>query len=382
MPYIKRSLEKNVQHYIKNFPVVGITGPRQAGKSTLLKQLLKDKYQYITFDRSDLRALFYNDPDQFMENYNNRIIFDEAQKAPEIFEYIKVAVDNDRQNYGKFIVTGSAQFSLLKQITESLAGRIGLLTLFPLQYSEIPKPQQSKALYMGSYPETVVNNYAANYDWYASYIDSYLEKDIRGLFNVGDLRDFRQFLSLLAANTSQILNMSRYANDLGVAVSTIKRWVSVLEASYIIFLLPPYYKNYGKRIVKSPKIYFYDTGLVAHLTGIYSKTLFERGPMSGAIFENYIIAEIIKSLTHKRMPAEFYYFRSTKGEEIDLIIDNKLYKELIEIKHSATFNPRMVKNIGELIEKNDKGYLLYNGKNLPYTKNIKIINYNDSPFFI
>jgi uncharacterized protein len=268
---------------------------------------------------------------------------------------------------------------LLKQISESLAGRIGLLTLLPLQYQEMPKVLHQESIYRGAYPEVVVNGYTNSYDWYASYIDTYLERDVRGLHNIGELRDFRRLLGLLAADTAQILNMSRYASDLGVAVSTIKRWISVLEASYIIFLLPPYYKNYGKRITKSPKIYFYDTGLVGHLTGISSEELFLKGPMSGSIFENYLVSEVMKKETHLRTFAELYYYRTSKGAEVDLIVDRKINKDVIEIKLNNTFNPRMIGQLKTLLESNDKGYLLYTGENLDYSfaENIAVVNYSE-----
>jgi len=375
--YVSRILESKVINSLDYFPVIGVTGPRQSGKSTMLKRLFQNQYQYVTFDNDNIRTMFYDDPNGFMQIYNDRVIFDEAQKVPEIFNSIKVAVDADRDNYGKYIITGSAQFSLLKQITETLAGRINLLTLLPFQFTEMPTQSQNQSIYAGCYPETVMHNYVQVYDWYSSYISTYMERDVRGLYDIGNLKDFRRFLGLLAANTSQILNLSRYANDLGVAVSTIKRWLSVLEASYIVFLLPPYYKNFGKRIVKSPKIYFYDTGLVSHLTGISTEQLFSQGPMAGAIFENYIISEIIKRETHIKSSAEFYYYRTTKGQEIDLIIDRKISQDFIEIKYNATFHPRMVKQITKFMTKDHRGYLLYTGKSLPYHSNIKILNYKD-----
>jgi hypothetical protein len=377
--YLTRILEPKVLQYLSSFPAVSLTGPRQAGKSTLLKHLLADQYRYITFDKESIRNMFYEDPQGFMKNYKNRIIFDEVQKVPEIFEHIKVAIDEDRDNYGKYVITGSTQFLLLEQIAESLAGRVGLLTLLPLQYQEMPAAHRNESIYRGAYPEIVVNDYANSHDWYASYIDTYLERDVRGLHNIGDLRDFSRLLGLLAANTSQILNMSRYASDLGVAVSTIKRWISVLEASYIIFLLPPYYKNYGRRIAKNPKIYFYDTGLVSHLTSISSEELFLKGPMSGAIFENYIVAEIMKKEMHLKTFAELYYYRTSKGIEVDLIVDRKTTKDVIEIKLNSTFNPRMIKQLKLLLEPNDKGYLLYTGENLDYSfgENIKVLNYGE-----
>lgn len=377
MPYYHRAIEPNLLKYLTIFPVIGLTGPRQSGKSTLLRHQLSDRYRYVTFDNQSIVDAFYDDPNRFMAQYSDHVIFDEVQKAPEIFNYIKIAVDNDRQHYGKYILTGSSQFSFIHQISESLAGRMGLLTLLPFQYTEIPEHLRDRAIYSGSYPELIDRDYMHKEEWYASYLTTYLEKDVRALSQVGDLRDFSRFISLLAANTSQLLNLTHYARDLGVSVPTIKRWLSVLEASYIIFLLPPYYKNIGKRIVKSPKIYFYDTGLVAYLTRIQTKELYEQGPMHGALFENYVIAEIYKRELLDARHKELSYFRTSHGEEVDLIIDRMQWKECIEIKTSHTFKPAMLKSVGSLLEKNDKGYLLYNGKDFPLDAAIQVKNYRD-----
>lgn len=375
MKYRKRILETKVKKYIKIFPVVGITGPRQSGKSTMLKELFKDRYKYVSFDDYRIYDFFYEDPEKFISTYNNKVIFDEVQKVPEIFNYLKLAVDQDRQNYGKFIITGSSQFSFLKKITESLAGRIGLLSLLPFQYSELPKKMKSEAIYKGSYPEIVCRNYKSSNEWYSSYLETYLDKDVRLIYNIGDLRDFRRFISLLASKTSNILNMSKFSNDLGVTVTTIKRWLSILEASYIIFFLSPYYKNFNKRVVKSPKIYFYDTGLVCYLTGIQTKQIYEKGPMAGAIFENYVISEIMKKNIHNKSEHFLYYFRTSTGEEIDLIEENRGVKNWIEIKNTQTFKSLMTKPIEAFIGKKEMGYLLYQGKDFPYKNNVKILNY-------
>jgi predicted AAA+ superfamily ATPase len=377
MPYYHRLIEHNLLKFLKIFPVVGLTGPRQSGKSTLLKHQLGNLYRYVTFDNQSIVDAFYADPDQFMGQYSDRVIFDEVQKVPELFNYIKIAVDNDRQNYGKYILTGSSQFSFIHQINESLAGRMGLLTLLPFQYLEIPDYLRDQAIYSGSYPELIDRDYAFKEEWYASYLTTYLEKDVRTLGQVGDLRDFSRFINLLAANVSQTLNLTHYARDIGVSVTTIKRWLSVLEASYIIFLLPPYYKNIGKRIIKSPKLYFFDTGLVAYLTRIHSKELYENGPMAGALFENYLITEIYKRELLDSKHKELCYYRTSHGEEIDLIIDRLQSKELIEIKSGHTFKPAMLKQMKILLEKNDAGYLLYNGKAFPFDPHIKVINYHD-----
>lgn len=376
MEYTYREIEVKVLQYLENFPVVGITGPRQSGKSTLLKHLLPN-YQYITFDDYKTVDLFYEDPEGFMQKYHNQVIFDEAQKVPEIFNYLKIAVDNDRQNYGKFVVTGSSQFTLVQNISESLAGRIGLLSLFPLQFSELPSSAQSAAIYKGSYPELVLRNYTLSSEWYSSYLDTYVNKDVRSLANIGDLRDFRRFLAFLAANIAQILNLSSCAKELGVSVPTLKRWLSVLEASYIIFLLPAYFNNLGKRIVKSPKLYFCDTGLAAYLVGIETEEAYSQGPMAGSFFENYIVSEVMKRETHHKTHAELFYLRTSNDVEIDLIIDRKRYKEFIEIKKTSTFKVTMIKPIKQILQENDKGYLIYTGNKFDYSDTIIAIPYRD-----
>lgn len=377
MLYLHRTLESPLQEFLQAFPVVGITGPRQSGKSTLLKHALFNHYKYITFDDEEKILEFEDDPTRFMRQYANEVIFDEVQKVPKLFNAVKLAVDNDRDKMGKFILTGSSQFSMLTKITESLAGRIGLLNLLPFQYLEIPESLREEAIYRGSYPEIIKRNYSNSVLWYGSYITTYLEKDVRQVSQIGNIRDFSRFIRLLAANTAQILNLSRFATDIGVAVSTIKNWISVLEASYIIFLLPPFYENYGKRIVKSPKIYFYDTGLVAYLTGISNKSLFENGPLNGAIFENYIISEVKKNIFHRNLNAQLYYLRTSNGVEVDLIIDHFTHKQLVEIKYNESFKPLMIKPLRSLLTEKDTGNLVYLGNSRKIDHNVYLTSYKD-----
>lgn len=376
MQYVHRVLERQLIEYINYFPVVGLTGPRQSGKSTLLMHLLKD-YQYITFDDFKMVQQFQEDPEGFMQRYARQVIFDEVHYVPELFNYLKLAVDQDRQHYGKYVVTGSSQFALLRKASESLAGRIGLLTLLPFQFTEMPIHLRTECIYRGGYPELVAREYALSSAWYSSYFDTYLNKDVRAISNIGDMRNFRRFIYLLAANTSQVLNMSTYSHDLGVSLPTINRWLSILEASYVIFLLPPYYKNFNKRITKSPKLYFYDTGLVSYLTGIQNAELYHNGPMAGALFENYIVSEVIKKETHHNTHSEFFYYRTSSGLEVDLIIDRKTHKDIIEIKKSATFRTPMLAGIKHLIEAQDKAYLLYQGATISFDPTIQILNYQD-----
>lgn len=374
MKYQQRSLTQKLKEYLDFFSVVAITGPRQSGKSTLLHHVLSE-YTYVSFDDPITVSLFYDDPEKFIRIHGDRVIFDEVQKAPEIFEYIKLAVDRDRNAPGKFVLTGSSQLSFSKEIAESLAGRIGLLTLLPYEYVEMPEEKKQVSLYFGSYPELVSKNYQLFDDWMASYIETYIEKDLRMIANVGDLRDFQKLIQLLATHVGQLLNFSSFSKALGVDVKTVKRWISILEASYIIFLLPPYFKNYGKRIVKSPKLYFYDVGLVSHLCGISNEKIYEKGPLYGPLFENYIVAEFLKKHTHRKTHSKFYFYRTSHGVEIDLIIDHRQFKELIEIKTTESFRPNQVKHLEMLLEPEDQGKLIYRGKDLQYSEKIQLQNF-------
>lgn len=374
--YIKRILEKVLFENLKHFSVVGITGPRQSGKSTMLQNALPG-YKYVTFDDYRIREMFYDDREKFISIYNNKVIFDEVHHVPELFDLVKFHIDKDRSKKGRFILTASAQFKLMKNITESLAGRIGLLTLMPFSLNEISSLTTPSIEFKGCYPELVLSKYKYSDKWYSSYIETYLQKDIKALGQVGDLRDFARLISLLAARTSQQLNMSDISKDLGVSVATVKRWISILEATYIIFLLPPYYNNLGKRITKAPKCYFWDTGLVSYLTGIETEKMYDNGPMSGSIFENYIISEIYKKIKHQDLNHQLYYFRTNHGEEIDLIIDKKKSKEFIEIKKSMTFKAKMVKHLEKYLAEGEEGFLVYEGEKFPYTEKLKIINYKD-----
>jgi predicted AAA+ superfamily ATPase len=372
--YIKRQIEAQLIAYTKIFPAVALTGPRQAGKSTLLQNSLPN-YRFVSFDDYRVRSFIQQDPVGFIAEYSDKVIFDEAQKAPELFNLVKQYIDADRKNYGKFILTGSSHFSFIKNIRESLAGRIGLLSLLPLQFLEIPLDAQNKAIYKGCYPELVLRNYRGAEAWYSSYLDTYLTRDIGDLIQLNDVVDFRRFLSLLAANTSQVLNMSNYAKHIGVTVQTIKRWLTVLEATYIVFRLQPYHDNFGKRITKSPKVYFYDTGLVSYLTKNYNHDHFINGPMAGSIFENYIVAETMKHEFNSGRNGELYYFRDSNGQEIDLIIEGKHARVLVEIKFTKTSKAQYFKNMKDLAGANDHKLLVYNGDDFSYGKNSKAINY-------
>lgn len=361
--YIPRVSVPMLKRFLSAFPVVGITGPRQSGKTTLLKHCLPE-YTYVTFDDDLNITAFENDPKSFLLQYRDRVIFDEVQFVPALFNQIKIAVDQDRSYYGRFVMTGSSQFSFLKNVSESLAGRIGLMTQLPLQFSEIPAALHTQSIYQGGYPELVTRNYRHADLWYSSYLDTYLTKDIRTLTQIGDMRDFRRLIQLLAANVSQTLDMSFYAREIGVSIPTIKRWISVLEASYIIFLLPPYFNNYGKRIVKSPKIYFYDTGLISYLTGITQFELYDKGPLAGPLFENYVVSEVQKKIKHTASDNELFYLRTQDRAEIDLIVDKKTHCDFIEIKKSKTYTIKMSSALKNFSNKKDRMIVLYQGETL------------------
>ncbi len=389
MKYLKRNVENKIHDYLKIFPAVALMGPRQSGKSTTIRKILGDKYEYVTFDDSLNTEFLESDPRGFITQYNNRAIFDEVQKVPSLFNYLKMEIDNNRSDYGRYILTGSSQFALLKSITESLAGRIGLLSLLPFQRSELPNKLVSDHILYGGYPELITRDYKASREWYGAYVTNYLERDVRTLHNVGNLRDFHRLIVLLAARAACMLNMSELAREVGVTVKTIQNWLSILEASYIIFFLPPFYSNFGKRIVKRPKLYFYDTGIVCYLTGIQNQDILWKGPLSGQLFENYVIAEIKKKFIHTAANAELFYFRDNLGLEYDLIIEDKDSRTLkfAEIKSSHTPRREMVKSL-QFLFSNKKikqsfplydtaGLLIYRGSEEgSFSKEISFRNYS------
>jgi hypothetical protein len=266
---------------------------------------------------------------------------------------------------------------LNRNISESLAGRIGLLTLLPFQLSEIPDANKSDSIWAGGYPEPVVRNYSLSTEWYQAYLETYLQKDVRQLLNIGDLSGFTIFLRTLAAQTGQILNISEISRNIGIAVTTLNRWLSVLESSYIVFRLQPYFKNLGKRLIKSPKVYFYDTGLVSLLTGIESRQEWEKGILYGPVFENYFVSELLKRKYHENFRMELYYLRTSHGDEIDLIIDHGLSFDAIEIKASMTWRPDQLKILKKYAVQASQIKLVYQGGTFPETDGLQVINYRD-----
>ncbi len=351
--YVHREIEGHLKILIKQFPAVALTGPRQSGKSTLLKKTFGKTHGFISFDEPLMRQRAVSDPELFLDNIEEPVIFDEIQYAPELLSYLKILIDKERNKRGRFILTGSQQFNLIKNLSDTLAGRIGLLTLLPFSKQEkerIPFMKKklrntqkyfTDACLRSSYPEISTHPEIDFEAWYGSYLQTYLERDIRTTYNIGSLREFQKFMQLLATRCSQLLNLNSLSRELGIAVNTIKKWISVLEASQLIYLLNPYYRNMGKRITKSPKVYFLDCALICYLTGIRDVRYLLNGPMAGALFENYIIQETIKSFLNNGKRPNIFYLRTHNDVEIDLIIEKNMQIFPFEIKLSKSPNINM-----------------------------------------
>jgi len=386
--YIQRCIEGVLSQTTQQFSAVAVTGPRQSGKSTLLKHSLPD-YTYITLDDPLIRRQANDDPVLFLDSIKTPVIIDEFQYAPDLLHYIKIRIDENRAAKGRFVLTGSQQFIATKGLSESLAGRIALLELPPFCIQESQEAGRSaepidmfvENTLRGCYPELVLNKAIDSRQWYSSYVQTYLERDIRTLYDIGNLRDFERVLQMLAARCSQQLNYSTISRDVGVSVNTVKRWVSVLEACRIIYLLPAYYRNLGQRLVKAPKVYFLDSGLVCYLTGLSDRRHLLDGPMAGALFENLCVQEALKCALSKGTAPRMSYLRTQNGFEVDLIIEadgGSLYP--FEFKLSGTPKRSMAKSlerfITELEPKNSKaGTVVSIGKSvLPLTRNVQSNN--------
>jgi hypothetical protein len=337
--WIERDYADKIKAAVNTRPVVLLTGVRQAGKSSLLKRLYADT-EYVTLDRIVLAAEAEENPTSFLDRFKKQVIIDEIQYAPSLFRDLKVVVDDNRNSKGKWILTGSQQFLLMQQISESLAGRVRILNLGTLSSTELNRTDLLKnkkdLLWKGGFPELWAENLDAE-EFFEDYIQTYLERDLKQILNVTNLRDFRRFLSLLAIRVGQLLNYSELSKEIGVAVNTIKAWVNALEVSGLVILLPPYYNNLGKRIIKSPKLYFCDNGLACALLNINSLGALEKSIHLGNLWENFLLSDYMKEgFVAGR---DMFYFRDTNGVEIDFIIEKKGMVFLIEAKHSERPNP-------------------------------------------
>jgi len=352
MNYIKRDIEKKFRELSAQFPVTLLTGPRQTGKSTMLAHLFP-KYRYMTFDDSSLRLSAKKDPAVFVEALETPVIIDEIQYAPEILPYIKIHVDRNRKN-GMFILTGSQVFNVMAGVTESLAGRTCLFEMLPFSFNElsgkkttsIPKDILScfKQIMRGFYPVPNTEKTDAN-AFYGSYLSLYIERDVRQVQNIKDISAFEAFMQILAGRAGNLLNIADLAQNCGIAQATCKTWLSILENSRIIYLLRPWFRNTAKRLIKSPKIYFTDTGLLAYLLKYPDVQTLQAGPAMGAIFENMVIMEFLKKKINMRLNSDMYFYRDSNGVEIDLVIDEGLSISLYEIKAAKTLRSEMTKSL-------------------------------------
>lgn len=381
--YLNRLIEKTIRRAATTFPAIVITGPRQSGKSTLLRNFLRrKKATFLSLEDPNLRALIMEDPLSYLERQAKPVILDEIQYLPEILHYVKMLIDRQRTP-GSWFITGSQQFSVMKNVSESLAGRAAILALPPFQLRERSDIHVVEDfMFRGSYPEIVVEKNLNTKIWYSSYLQTYLERDVRNILNVADLRDFEQLIKLIAARVGQEMNYSTISNQIGISVPTVKRWISVLESSYILFLLPPYFNNLGKRIVKSPKVYFYDQGLLNYLLNVESETMVTGHPMAGAIFENAVVSEVIKRKYAEGIKPELYFWRSQAGMEVDLILSEKGAYVPYEIKLSSSIKPLFYKNLNGWLDlssaSKQKGYLITNCTgDVPLPKNIVNIHWRN-----
>jgi len=341
--YVNRNLSLVLEDYLKHFQAVLVTGPRQSGKTTFLRHQLGGIAEYVSFDDPMERLFAKEDPNAFLDRFGRKaVILDEIQYAPHLFSYIKIRIDEDRFNNcedRRWIMTGSQQFQLMRDVSDSLAGRVGILELLPFDYLERKIVSEnvslSEQIWMGGYPENVLHPEMKD-AWVKSYIATYLERDVRQLNNVIDLNKFHSFIALCASMHGQELNYAKLAMRCGISVPTCKEWLSVLEASYIIFMLPPYFKNFGKRVIKSPKLYFLDSALAAILTRQPSADALMSGAMAGAFFEGFVISETYKALSCSGTRPELYFWRSHDGVEIDLLLTRDAKLTPVEVKLTST----------------------------------------------
>jgi uncharacterized protein len=331
MRYVARELAHVLMGAARHFPAVIVTGPRRAGKTTLLRQLFREA-QYVLLEDPDIQGRVRSDPRSFIEGLHPPVIFDEIQNTPELLNYVRTLIDQRPRRMGRWLFTGSQEAPLMRGITESMAGRAAILQLLPFSLLETERV----TLLHGGFPEVVARPKSREL-WFASYLQTYLERDVRAITNVRDLVTFRRFLALLASRHGQVLNKTDLAAPLGISVPTIGEWLQILEATGEIILVPPYFENFGKRLIKSPKLYWLDSGLACYLLGIKSVAELERSPFLGPLFEGFVAAEILKSQTNRGMRRELYYFRDQQGLEVDFLVPGpNLGLWLVEAKAGKT----------------------------------------------
>lgn len=379
---VQRIAGKKIEQLAGIFKAVAVTGPRQSGKTTLVKMLFNEK-PYLSLENPDTRRFAIEDPRGFLKQYKDGAILDEVQRTPEIFSYLQQVLD-DNNAPGQFILTGSNNFLLQQNISQTLAGRVAFMSLLPFSLGELyagekMMPNENKVIFTGLYPPVYDRNIPPQ-DWYPNYIRTYVDRDVRQIRNISDLIVFERFMRLLAGRVGQELNLASLAVEVGADTKTIQAWVGVMESSFIIYLLKPHYRNFNKTIVKRPKLYFYDTGLACSLLGITSEAHLQLHPLRGSLFECLIVTELVKQRTNAGNPVNLYYWRDKTGHEIDVIIDDGITLTPIEIKAGKTINKEFFKNLEywNNLSGIQKGYLVYTGDERQQRSNgIEVINWHD-----
>ena len=382
MAMIKRKISDKVLQLAKQYPVVTITGPRQSGKTTLCKQLFRDR-DYVSLEDLDERDFARTDPRGFLKCYPDGAVIDEVQRVPALLSYIQTLVD-EKGGAGHFILTGSHQFDLLGSVAQSLAGRTALVNLLPFSLEEIypvkkGTPPLDETLYRGFYPR-IYDRKLNPTEALSFYVSTYIERDLRNIINIKDLSVFETFLKLCAGRCGQVVNLSSIGNDCGINHATVKSWLSVLEASGIVKLLRPYFKNFNKRLVKSPKLYFLDTGLAAYLLGINGPAQVPSHPLRGPLFECFAVSELLKMRFNAIKTDNLYYFRDNIGNEVDVVMDFGTETRQVEVKSGMTVSDDFFKGLryyASLNKNAGESYLIYGGEKSHVRDNIRVLGWMD-----
>lgn len=380
---VNREAAVKIQELADKFPAIGLLGPRQSGKTTLAKTLFKDK-PYVSFENQDTQLAAMTDPRAFLANYPKGAVFDEIQRAPHLFSYLQGIIDENASQTGLFILTGSQNFLLLENITQSLAGRIAFIHLLPFSYQELKTTTWKDNtldffILNGGYPR-LYDKSIAPLDYYPNYILTYVERDVRQIKNINNLAIFQRFLKICASRNGQIINYASIGNDCGIDQKTVAAWLGILETSFIAFTLKPFYNNLGKRLLQMPKLYFYDTGLCCSLLEIENEIQLANHPLRGALFENFVLLELLKQRFNKGLRSNFYFWRDRTGNEIDILLDKATGAVPVEIKAAATYNKSFLKGIDywKYIQPGTgQSFLVYTGAVSLQQQGTEIVNWKE-----